>query len=121
MSKETRTRQKPGRKSLVATHPQREAIEATCAAGISLRRVAEKFGVPRMAIWRYWHGLSPEHRARVATDVSAQDDARSREVLAGLAAIARRHPAARTDIADLTRRIWPSQPGAEIGRRDHAA
>ena len=83
MSTETRTRQKPGRKSLVATHPQREAIEATCAAGISLRRVAEQFGLPRMALWRYWHSLSSEHRAAVAADVSARDDARSREVRAG--------------------------------------
>jgi hypothetical protein len=121
MSPDTSIRQKPGRKSTIAAHPQRGAIEAACAADISLRKVAERFQVGIMAVHRHWHSLPAQRRSALAADVAAEDDARWREVSAGLAAIARRHPDARADIADLTRRIWPSQFSMTVGERAHAA
>lgn len=74
MSPETPIRQKPGRKSIVAAHPQRGAIEAACAAGISLRKVAHRFGLPRMALYRYWHSLSGERRSALVAEAADLDE-----------------------------------------------
>jgi transposase-like protein len=112
---------KPGRRSIVGVHPQRDAIEAACAAGVSIRRVAERFAVPRMSLWRWWRGLPNEYRAALSAAVADQDDARWREVSAGLAAIARRYPETLADIADLTRRICQPRAHRSVGERTRAA
>ncbi|MCJ2115150.1 helix-turn-helix domain-containing protein [Methylobacterium sp. J-001] len=121
MLPETAIRQKPGRKSTIATHPQREAIEAACAAGISLRRVAIRFNVGIMAVHRYWNGLAFEYRMALSAAVSNLDDTRWREVATGLAAIARRHPDARADLDALVQRISMPIAASDIGDRAHAA
>lgn len=120
MSRDASARPKPGRKSTVAAHSQREAIEAACAAGISVRRVAMRFGLSPSAVDRHWRGLSPEYRAALASAAADQDDARWREVSAGLAAIARRHPEARADLDALAARIGAVRPAA-TGTHAHAA
>lgn len=121
MSFDITTSKKPGRRSIVGTHPQRDVIEAACAAGISLRRVAERFEVPRMSLWRWWRGLPAEHRDALSAAVADQDDARWREVSAGLAAIARRYPDTRADIANLIHRISQPRAHRSFGERTHAA
>lgn len=121
MSFDISAHRKPGRRSIVGAHPQRDAIEAACAAGISIRRVAERFEVPRMSLWRWWRGLPNEYRAALSAAVADQDDARWREVSAGLAAIARRYPDTRADIADLTHRICQPRAHRSVGERTHAA
>jgi hypothetical protein len=121
MSPETAIRQKPGRKSTIAMHPQREAIEAACAAGISLRRVAIQFNVGIMAVHRYWSGLAFEYRMALSAAMSNLDDTRWREVATGLAAIARRHPDARADLDALVQRISTPIAASDMGDRAHAA
>jgi AcrR family transcriptional regulator len=121
MTFEITVRQKPGRKSIVATHPQREMIEAACAANVSLSRVARRFGIGLMAVHRHWHSLPADYRAALAFDVTLQDDLRWREVSAGLAAIARNHPETRANIAELTGHIWSPSPSIAAGERAHAA
>lgn len=121
MTFEITVRQKPGRKSIVATYPQREMIEAACAAGVSLRRVAGRFGIGIMAVHRHWHSLPADYRAALAVDAALRDDLRWREISAGLAAIARRHPETRVDIAELTGHTWSPSPSTAAGERAHAA
>lgn len=53
MSLETPMRQNPDRESIVAAHPQREAFETACSAWVILRKVAHRFGLPSMALYRY--------------------------------------------------------------------
>jgi len=83
------TRQKPGRRSTIASHPACAEIELACARGTSLRRVAERFGVSRAAVDRHWHGLPEKHRARLADPAADLDryEARIREVYAALAVL----------------------------------
>lgn len=114
-------RQKPGRKSSIATHPGREAIEAACAAGVHLRTIASRFGVGLMAVHRYWNALPAEYRSALAAAVVDMDDARWREVTAGLAAIARRHPTARADIDALAQRLSATMPCLAAGGSARAA
>ncbi|GJE49959.1 hypothetical protein GOFOIKOB_3000 [Methylobacterium tardum] len=121
MSPENPIRRKPGRKSIVAAHPQRDAIEAACAAGISLRKVAHRFGLPRMALYRYWHSLPAEHRNALFAEAADLDDARWREVTTGLAAIARRHPEVRADLDELVQRISIPVTSSTTGGHAHAA
>ena len=111
-------RQKPGRKSTVATHPRRLEIEAACAAGISPLRTAVRFGVGRMAIVRHWQGLSTEYRAALTRETVTVEGQRWQEVAAGLAAIGRRHPDAQPDIAALIQR---TRHLSTTGGRAHAA
>lgn len=87
MSPDTATRVKPGRKPSIARHPACVEIEFACARGISLRRVAERFGVSRASIDRHWHALPIEHRARLVSLATELDryEARIREVYAALA------------------------------------
>ena len=121
MSPDTPIRQKPGRKGIVAAHPQCDAIEAACAAGISLRRVANQFDVGIMAVHRHWRSLTPAYRAALSAEVSNLDDVRWREVTANLAAIARRHPDARADLNALVQRISiPMTPSAMGGHANAA-
>ncbi|WP_267424811.1 hypothetical protein [Methylobacterium sp. GC_Met_2] len=87
MSPETSIKQRPGRKSSIATHPACVEIEFACARGISLRRVAERFGFSRASVDRHWHALPSEHRSRLvglATELD-RHEARIREVYAALA------------------------------------
>jgi hypothetical protein len=53
MSFDTSVRMIPGRKSIAGANLQRGAIEATCTAGISLRRIAFRFNVGIMAVHRH--------------------------------------------------------------------
>jgi hypothetical protein len=121
MSLDAPFRQKPGRKSIVAAHPHRDAIEAACAAGVSFRRIADQFGVGIMAVHRHWHGLTPGYRAALAAHVSNLDDVRWREVTANLAAIARRHPDARADLNALVQRISLPMTPFTMGGHANAA
>ena len=87
MLSETPIKQRPGRKPSIATHPECVEIEFACARGISLRRVAERFGVSRASVDRHWHSLPSEHRSRLvglATELEGYE-ARIREVYAALA------------------------------------
>ncbi|MCJ2056179.1 helix-turn-helix domain-containing protein [Methylobacterium sp. J-048] len=90
MSPDTATRVKPGRKPSIARHPACVEIEFACARGISLRRVAEQFGVSRASINRHWHALPADHRARLVGLATELDryEARIREVYAALAVMA---------------------------------
>ena len=89
MSSDAPTRQKPGRRSTIASHPACAEIELACARGTSLRRVAERFGVSRAAADRHWHSLPAPHRERIAALASDLDryEARIREVYAALAVL----------------------------------
>lgn len=114
-------RKKPGRRSTIAAHSQREAIEAACAAGVSLRRIANQFDVGIMAVHRHWHSLTPAYRATLSAGVSKLDNVRWREVTANLAAIARRHPDARADLNALVQRISIPMTPFTMGGHANAA
>jgi len=94
MSSDAPTRQKPGRRSTIASHPACAEIEFACARGTSLRRVAERFGVSRAAVDRHWHSLPTQHRERLS-DLAADLDryeARIRELYAALAVLVPAQP-----------------------------
>lgn len=71
MSIENPTRSRPGRKPSIATHPACAEIELARAAGDSLQMIADRFGVGRASVDRYWHALPPERRARL-TELAAE-------------------------------------------------
>lgn len=88
------TLKKPGRQSTIAAHPQRHEIELACAAGHSLRDVAERFGVTRASVDRYWHALPHDERAYLATMAQELEEhqASLRRVFASAMARARSGP-----------------------------
>lgn len=99
MSHDARTRQKPGRRSTIASHPACAEIELACARGTSLRRVTERFGVSRAAVDRHWHSLPAPHRERLAGLAFDLDryETRIREVYKTLAGLMPAEPHRRRD------------------------
>lgn len=83
------TRQKPGRRPIVATHPQRVEIELAHARGMGPDFIGRLYGVSRMAVHRHWHALPVEYRTRLAELAAEmeQHEARMRTVFARLAAL----------------------------------
>jgi len=57
------------RTNQIETHPERLSIEMMRAAGVSLDKIAEKFGAHRDAIHRHWKGLTAEYKAALIGDV----------------------------------------------------
>lgn len=88
------TLKKPGRQSTIAAHPQRHEIEFACAAGLSLREVAERFGVTRASVDRYWHALPQDERTYLASMAQELEEhqASLRRVFASAMARARSGP-----------------------------
>ncbi|WP_437872059.1 ECF-type sigma factor [Methylorubrum extorquens] len=81
-------KQKPGRRSAVAAHPRRAEIELACASGISLREIADRFGISRASVDRHWHSLPAEERAflsAMATELAEHQAALSRVFAAAMA------------------------------------
>lgn len=101
MSPDAPTRQKPGRRCTIASHPACAEIELACARGTSLRRVAERFGVSRSAVDRHWRGLPAHHRACLAELAADLDrsETRIREVYAALALLLPAQRSRRTAMA----------------------
>jgi AcrR family transcriptional regulator len=106
---------RPGRKAIIANHPHRQDIELARAAGISLARIAKRFGVGRGAVDRHWHGLSSEYRTELVATARAMESRRWQEVTAELASIATRHPDARADIEALAQRLQHLSVGGTSG------
>lgn len=46
----------------ICKHPERQRIELLRASGMSLDKLAERFGVTRDAVWRHWQTHVPEER-----------------------------------------------------------
>ncbi|WP_264046189.1 helix-turn-helix domain-containing protein [Methylobacterium flocculans] len=88
------TLKKPGRQSTIARHPRRHEIELACAAGLSLRDVAEHFGVTRASVDRYWHALPQDERTYLTTMAQELEEhqASLRRVFASAMARARSSP-----------------------------
>jgi hypothetical protein len=57
------------RPSTIESHPERTQIELARAAGVSLDRIAAKFGVGRDAVARHWKALTPEYRSALVMDI----------------------------------------------------
>lgn len=57
------------RKSQISRHPDRLSIELARVKGVSLDRIAEKYGVHRDAVARHMAALDPDYRAALAADV----------------------------------------------------
>ncbi len=57
------------RQNQVEAHPERVSIELARAAGISLDRIAAKFGVHRDAIHRHWKTLDAGYKSALLADV----------------------------------------------------
>ncbi|GJD96904.1 hypothetical protein [Methylobacterium iners] len=106
---------RPGRKAIIANHPHRQDIELARAAGISLARIAQRFGVGRGAVDRHWRGLSSEYRAELVATARSVESQHWREVTAELASIAKRYPEARADIDALAQLLQQSPPGSIMG------
>ena len=92
------TLKKPGRQSSIAAHPQCYEIELACASGLSLREVAERFGVTRASLDRYWHALPHDERTYLATMARELEEHRAslRRVFASAMARARSGPILRS-------------------------
>ena len=107
MSSDALIRQKPSRISTIVTHSACAEIEFACARGMSLRHIAERFGVSRAAVDWHWHGLPADHRARLAVLATDLDryEARIREVYAALAVLAHVAPTGPTRITACVRRV----------------
>ena len=62
-------RGRPARPNQISRHPERVRIEMARLAGVSLDRIAAKWGVHRDAIARHMAGLSDDYRAQLIADV----------------------------------------------------
>jgi hypothetical protein len=69
----------PGKRCTVCTHPDRPRIDLALATGLTLKRVAERFGLSKDACWRHQqHCLTPELRAALALKlIRKQGDTRA--------------------------------------------
>ncbi|AWN47154.1 hypothetical protein DK419_13205 [Methylobacterium terrae] len=61
------------RRSQIARHPDRLAIELSRIAGVSLDRIAAKYGVHRDAIARHMASLPDDYKAALAADVPLEE------------------------------------------------
>lgn len=60
-------------KGHLSRHPDRLAIELASLAGMSLDKVASRFGVHRDAVWRHMKSLDPAYRAALVADVPLEE------------------------------------------------
>jgi DNA-binding transcriptional ArsR family regulator len=98
-------RQKSGRRSTIAAHPQRLDIELAHAAAVPVRTIARRFGVSPAAVDRHWHALPSEYRASLIADARRLEGLRWNELAASLLSIAQRHPTARAEVLALADRM----------------
>lgn len=63
----------PERRSQISRHPDRLRIELARTAGVSLDKIAKRFGVHRDAIARHMESLSPEYRGQLVADVPIEE------------------------------------------------
>lgn len=69
----TPRRVNPERRSQIARHPDRLAIELARIAGVSLDRISAKYGVHRDAVARHMASLPEDYKAALAVDVPLEE------------------------------------------------